>query len=250
MTLKKKIAELEGLGYDCTDKTAKEVNEMYNIFIFLPKKEKVDEPKVDEPKVAEPKVDEPKVDEPKVDEPKVDEPKVDEPKADEPKVDEPKVDDPKVAENVSIFDSIDELKGEIGKGEPSIKQETKQGATKPLVERTRKKIPKNDSQPDSFRIDGYMLMLLTDTVAPFLFAMIHNMLEKRFKIEATQLALTSEQNAKLTPLAAAAADYLQFNINPVLGFFLMSGVMYGNNLYMLRGENLLAMESKKTKDEK
>lgn len=105
---------------------------------------------------------------------------------------------------------------------------------RPGVEKTTRKKKKGQSDPDSFRIEGYILLLMTDTVFPFAFAALNNMLDKRIKISAVDLQLDEKQMAKLEPLADQAADYMAINLNPIAGFFLMSTFMYGNNLLTLR----------------
>jgi len=105
---------------------------------------------------------------------------------------------------------------------------------RPGVEKTNRKKKKGQSDPDSFRIEGYILLLITDTVFPFAFAALNNMLDKRIKISAVDLQLDEKQMAKLEPLADQAADYMAINLNPIAGFFLMSTFMYGNNLLTLR----------------
>lgn len=105
---------------------------------------------------------------------------------------------------------------------------------RPGVEKTTRKKKKGQSDPDSFRIEGYILLLITDTVFPFAFAALNNMLDKRIKISAVDLQLDEKQMSKLEPLADQAADYMAINLNPIAGFFLMSTFMYGNNLLTLR----------------
>lgn len=105
---------------------------------------------------------------------------------------------------------------------------------RPGVEKTTRKKKKGQSDPDSFRIEGYILLLMTDTVFPFAFAALNNMLDKRIKISAVDLQLDEKQMSKLEPLADQAADYMAINLNPIAGFFLMSTFMYGNNLLTLR----------------
>jgi hypothetical protein len=120
---------------------------------------------------------------------------------------------------------------------------------RPGVEKTTRKKKKGQSDPDSFRIEGYILLLVTDTVFPFAFAALNNMLDKRIKISAVDLQLDEKQMAKLEPLADQAADYMAINLNPIAGFFLMSTFMYGNNLLTLRMSYEVSMkpENEKTK---
>ena len=103
-----------------------------------------------------------------------------------------------------------------------------------LIKRERKKRAKKDSKPDSFRLEGYLLLMLVDTAFPFSLAFINNMMSKVIKVEATELALTDKQMQKLEPLADQAADFLTININPVTGFFITTSLMYASNLMSLR----------------
>jgi len=121
---------------------------------------------------------------------------------------------------------------------------------RPGVEKTTRKKKKGQSDPDSFRIEGYILLLITDTVFPFAFAALNNMLDKRIKISAVDLQLDEKQLAKLEPLADQAADYMAINLNPIAGFFLMSSFMYGNNLLTLRMSYEVSMKPENEKPKK
>lgn len=131
-------------------------------------------------------------------------------------------------------DAFDELLGKIETAEPP-----KDGASKkekPLFETTRQRKKRGKSSPDSMQIEGYILLLVIDTIYPASFSVINNMLDKKLKIQAHQLSLKPEQWKALEPLADQAAAYLSININPVAGFLLMSTFMYGNNLINVRME--------------
>jgi len=121
---------------------------------------------------------------------------------------------------------------------------------RPGVEKTARKKKKGQSDPDSFRIEGYILLLITDTVFPFAFAALNNMLDKRIKISAVDLQLDEKQMSKLEPLADQAADYMAINLNPIAGFFLMSTFMYGNNLLTLRMSYEVSMKPENEKPKK
>ena len=116
---------------------------------------------------------------------------------------------------------------------------------RPGVEKTARKKKKGQSDPDSFRIEGYILLLITDTVFPFAFSALNNMLDKKIKIQVNQLQLDEKQMAKLEPLADQAADYMAINLNPIAGFFLMATFMYGNNLLSIRMSYETPIEPKK-----
>ena len=111
---------------------------------------------------------------------------------------------------------------------------SKKKIQKPLIEKTRKKKRKGESSPDSFRIEGYILLLITDTVFPFALSGINNLLDKRIKIQPQQLSLNDKDFEKLEPLADQAADYMNINLNPIAGFMLMAVFIYGNNLLNVR----------------
>lgn len=128
-------------------------------------------------------------------------------------------------------DAFDELQEKIKSAETP---KEKKKVSKPLVEKTRKKKRKGESSPDSFRIEGYILLLITDTVFPFAFAGINNLLDRKIKIQSYQLQLNDKDFEKLEPLADQAADYMNINLNPIAGFILMTTFMYGNNLLNLR----------------
>lgn len=146
-----------------------------------------------------------------------------------PETEEPTPGEP--AEVTAEEDKFNELLGKIEGAEapPKPKRERK-----PIIENTKRKKKKGESSPESFRVEGYILMLLVDTVYPFAFATLNNMLDKRIKIESSQLQLEDKDFKKLEPLADQAADYMAVNLNPIAGFFLVATFMYGNNIITLR----------------
>lgn len=145
--------------------------------------------------------------------------------------------EPVIPGETSPPDSFEELKAKIAGAETP---KEKKKVSKPIVESTRKKKRKGESSPDSFRIEGYVLMLLTDTVFPFALAGANNLLDKRIKIQAHELQLSETDFSKLEPLADQAADYMSINLNPIAGFLLIATFMYGNNLINVR----MAMDNK------
>lgn len=139
--------------------------------------------------------------------------------------------EPIKSEEAEEAGSFDELLGKIQTAEPP-KDEKKK--TKPLFEGSRQRTRRTKSSPDQMRIEGYILLLVIDTVYPATLSMLNNMLDKKLKVQAHQLSLKPEQWKSLEPLADQAADYLAINLNPIAGFVLISTFMYGNNLINVR----------------
>jgi hypothetical protein len=150
--------------------------------------------------------------------------------------------------SINEFEAANEMDEKIKSS--TYTQENKKGATKPLLERKQKKISKTQSDPNSFRVGGYMLLLVTDTAFPFLFSYIHNMFEKRFSMQFDELQLEEKQMDELTMLANQAADYLSININPVAGFIIMSAFMYGQNFFILRSQKVAMLPEAEIKEVK
>ena len=126
----------------------------------------------------------------------------------------------------------DELMGKIAGAEVP---HSAKPVTKPLVERKKRKQSKKQSEPESTRIEGYILLTIIDVVYPFTLSWLNNLLDKKGKrISATDLQLAQKDFDKLEPLADQAADYLAININPVAGFFLVATFMYANNLIAVK----------------
>jgi hypothetical protein len=134
-----------------------------------------------------------------------------------------------------LKDSFDELSEKIKTAETP---KTKRKIGKPLVEKTTRKKRKGESDPESFRIEGYVLLILVDTVFPFMLAGANNLLDKKLKIQAHQVQLNEIEFKKLEPLADQAADYMAINLNPIAGFLLVASFMYGNNLINVRMQML------------
>ena len=160
------------------------------------------------------------------------------PEPEEPETvpEQPETEPPSIDED---FEALQQRIASASAPEPQKKQR------RPGVEKTTRKKKKGQSDPDSFRIEGYILLLITDTVFPFAFAALNNMLDKRIKISAVDLQLDEKQMAKLEPLADQAADYMAINLNPIAGFFLMATFMYGNNLLTLRMSFEVSMKPEK-----
>ncbi len=127
--------------------------------------------------------------------------------------------------------NFDELLGKVrGADVPP----TKEKGDKPLVEKTKRKKKKGESSPDSFRIEGYVLLLITDTIFPFALSFANNMLDKKNKLQPSDLSLNEKDFNKLEPLADQAADYMSVSLNPIAGFFLVASFMYANNLISIK----------------
>ena len=104
-----------------------------------------------------------------------------------------------------------------------------------MIERKKRKTRKT-SKPDQFRIEGYILLMVSDTIFPNVFMFINNYFDKKNKIKASDMMLTEHQEKKLEPLADQAADFIAIHINPVAGFALVSCFMYTNNFMMLKNK--------------
>jgi hypothetical protein len=112
--------------------------------------------------------------------------------------------------------------------------EEKKPIDRPLIEGKKTRRKKGESSPDSFRFQGYLLLLIVDTIFPFALSFINNLFDKKMKIQPTDLKLSQSDWKELEPLADQAADYININISPIAGFFIMSAFMYGNNLISFR----------------
>lgn len=125
-------------------------------------------------------------------------------------------------------DDFDELLGRIEGSEPG---QAKDKKDQPLITKEKRKRKPKESSPDAFHVEGYILLLATDTVFPTLLAFINNMIDKKHrKIESSELQLAQKDFDKLEPLANQAADYMTVHLNPIAGFFLVSAFMYTNNV--------------------
>lgn len=136
---------------------------------------------------------------------------------------------------IETDNDIDELERQLSEARNiNFENNTIEGEEKPLITRERKKRAKKDSKPDSFKLEGYILLMLVDSIFPLAISFLNNWLSKTVKVTSEELSLTDAQLKKLEPLADQAADYLSFNVNPVAGFFLVTSLSYASNLTMLR----------------
>lgn len=133
---------------------------------------------------------------------------------------------------ITDADNFDEL---LGKIEGASSPEAKAKEEKAIFEKKKRKSKKGESDPNSFRVEGYVLLLVTDTVFPSLLAFVNNMIDKKGKkIKVSDLRLAEQDFNKLEPLADQAADYISIQLNPIAGFFLVASFMYANNLIAIK----------------
>ena len=143
-----------------------------------------------------------------------------------------------------MSDDIDVIKKKIKEAEG--KTEPEKGVKNPLLSREKTKRKRKTAKPEEFHIEGYVLLMVSDTVFPFAFSFINNMLDSRVKISSSALQLNEKDFSKLEPLADQAAEFLTVHINPVVGFAIVSTFMYSNNLMIAR----MSAEAKLPKEEK
>ena len=153
----------------------------------------------------------------------------DEQKHDDSEINKTQTDEPEVKTET---DEFDELLGKISGAEAGTPKEK---VVKPIITKEKRKRKKGESSADSFRIEGYILLLATDTLFPTLLAWVNNMVDKKHKkLMASDLQLSEKDFNKLEPLADQAADYMSVNLNPIAGFFLVSAFMYTNNMIVIK----------------
>ena len=142
---------------------------------------------------------------------------------------------PETEQTKGTTDEFDELLGKINGAEAGT---TKEKVVKPIITKEKRKRKRGESSADSFRIEGYILLLATDTLFPTLLAWVNNMVDKKHKkLMASDLQLAQKDFDKLEPLADQAADYMSVNLNPIAGFFLVSAFMYTNNMIVIKMSN-------------
>jgi hypothetical protein len=236
VTKKQMIDVLSSIGIEGKGMTKDELTNLCELHGFIQDglliKEKPEAPK---PEAPEPEAPEPEAPEPEAPEPEAPEPEAPGPEAPGPEAPEPEKGEPEKGEPEKV--KLDELKDLFKKIEQAEgKTETTGGAKPPLFSTERKKRKRGESSPDNFRIEGYILLMVIDTVFPFSLSWLNNMFDKRVKIPATRLMLTEKQFKELEPLADQAADYLAIHVNPVVGFLLVSSFLYSNNLIQARIE--------------
>jgi hypothetical protein len=148
---------------------------------------------------------------------------------DESEINKTQTDEPEVEPEK---DQFDELLGKISGAEAG---QPKEKVVKPIITKEKRKRKKGESSAESFRIEGYILLLATDTLFPTLLAWVNNMVDKKHrKLMASDLQLSQKDFDKLEPLADQAADYMSVNLNPIAGFFLVSAFMYTNNMIVIK----------------
>ena len=142
---------------------------------------------------------------------------------------------PETEQTKGTTDEFDELLGKINGAEAGTPKEK---VVKPIITKEKRKRKRGESSADSFRIEGYTLLLATDTLFPTLLAWVNNMVDKKHKkLMASDLQLAQKDFDKLEPLADQAADYMSVNLNPIAGFFLVSAFMYTNNMIVIKMSN-------------
>ncbi len=74
-------------------------------------------------------------------------------------------------------------------------------------------------------IDGYMLLIITDTIFPLGISFFMKKFLKK-DVSVKDIKLTAEEFTKLEPIADKTAEYLSLNMNPLLVFALSVGSIY------------------------
>ena len=92
----------------------------------------------------------------------------DEQKHDDSEINKTQTDEPEVKTET---DEFDELLGKISGAEAGTPKEK---VVKPIITKEKRKRKKVESSADSFRIEGYILLLATDTLFPTLLAWVNN----------------------------------------------------------------------------
>jgi len=80
-------------------------------------------------------------------------------------------------------------------------------------------------------ISGTMLIILMDNTVPFLLTKVAGMIEPKYKqIKARSIRMDEEQRKELAPLADEVCKVAFGEVDPLLGFFIISALIYGGNL--------------------
>lgn len=143
----------------------------------------------------------------------------------------------------STTDDFDEILGKISGAEPG---QPKEKQKKDLITREKRARKKGAASAESFHIEGYILLLATDTLFPTVLAIVNNMVDRKHdKLKTDDLRLSQQDFDKLEPLADQAAAFMSVQLNPVAGFFIVSAFMYANNMIAVKMQ--LSNGNEKTK---
>lgn len=88
---------------------------------------------------------------------------------------------------------------------------------------------KGEKLEDKFVIEGYILLLLVDIVFPFALSMIVRIVAKK-DVQMVDIQLDDKAMKRLEPLADACAKQLSVNMSPITGFFIVSALLYAQNV--------------------
>lgn len=148
----------------------------------------------------------------------------------------PKVDIPTSPEEDQFKQLEDAVKASSEKSESKSEKPKEK-----IIEIKKKRQPrKTKSKDPEFRLEGYVILMIIDTIFPTAIVMINNMVNKKFKIESDEIGLSEDQYKKLEPLADNAADFISVKLNPVVGLFLMSTFMYGSNYMFIHSQKAVS----------
>lgn len=85
-------------------------------------------------------------------------------------------------------------------------------------------------------ITGYMLILVIDTAFPYLALMILKRSSPKWAlIKADEIKMSATEKKELEPIADEVAKMVFNNVNPVVAFFVVSGLMYVGKITALSG---------------
>jgi hypothetical protein len=116
------------------------------------------------------------------------------------------------------------LKNYVGDG--SQPEQSEQPRSLLPKKRRKGKQPKVDA---SGLITGYIILFLANLVFPPLVEFAFSAISKKKKVSSDDVMLKEDQLEQLRPIADAAADFLQYKVNPVILLSVVMGSMYLNN---------------------
>lgn len=97
-------------------------------------------------------------------------------------------------------------------------------------------------------VSGALMLIVMDAIIPGVIIFTMRFVDKKYKyLEVKKIKLSSEEKKELEPFADEVVKIIFIKVNPVVGFFVVSAILYGSKLMFLTDEDFnLPKEEKKS----
>lgn len=95
--------------------------------------------------------------------------------------------------------------------------------------------PQNEVKIDMSKfVSGALLLIVMDAILPGVICLALSFADRKYKyLDKRKVRLTREEKEELEPFADEVVKVIFLKVNPVIGFFVVSGILYGSKFMFL-----------------